>query len=247
MVNKSQLPGPQTLLVDLRLDRVDLVHTGSNTRADILLTKGKEQNAMPEDLQGLLSALKPEQAEIVKSALAAVEKAKTDEVAVLAAKVETLEKAAPATVTAPATTPEADAILKGASPEVLAHIEKMRGQIADLQERDAENLAKSRYAVVKAIPCEEAEMLTVLKTASPAVLTILEKAAKAIEEKVLTPVGKTGDTNVSGATSEVHYEKLAKAAKELMTKTPGITFEKAFTDACSEDPDTYAQYVKEAN
>jgi hypothetical protein len=241
VVNKATLPGPQTLLVDLRLDRVDLVHTGSNTRADILLTKGKEQNAMPEDLQGLLGLLKPEQAEIVKSALAAKDTTITE----LTGKVETLEKAAPPAAAVQTETPAED-ILKGASPEVLKMFNTMQATINTLVERDAENLAKSRYEVVKAIPVEEKELMEIVKTASPAVFTVLEKAAKAIEAKVLAPVGKEGGTEIPGADADSLYAKLEKSAEEIMAKEEGLTKEQAFVKACSADPKTYAQYVKEA-
>lgn len=241
MVNKATLPGPQTFLVDLRLDRVDLVHTGSNTRADILLTKGKEQNAMPEDLQSLLGLLKPEQADIVKSALAAKDTTITE----LTGKVETLEKAAPPA--AATTETPADTVLKGASPEIQKMFKSMQATIDTLVERDAENLAKSRYEVVKAIPVEEKELKEIVKTASPAVFAVLEKAAKAIEAKVLAPVGKEGGDEILGEDANAYYAKLEKSAQEIMAKEEGLTSEQAFVKACNADPEAYAKYVKEAN
>jgi len=243
-MEKGQVPAMQTLLVDLRLDRVDLVHTGSNTRADILLKKGKEQDNMPNDFETLLASLKPEQAEVIKSHIAAVEKSKDDIHATVLSelndKIETLEKAAkPPVVDKPS-----EDIYKDASPELKSYIEKMRTQLDTVLADQAQSLAKARYESVKAIPCDEAELNEVLKSISPAAFTVLQKAAKAIEEGLLTAKGKDNPgefTNSDGA-----YATLEKAAKEIMAKETGLTFEQAFSKACEVNADVYAKYVKGA-
>lgn len=55
------------LLEDLLIDRVDLVDEGANSAAFIELYKRKESK--PMDLNGILSQLKPEHAEVVEKAL----------------------------------------------------------------------------------------------------------------------------------------------------------------------------------
>lgn len=237
----NQIPKLQTMLVDLTLDRVDVVHTGSNTRADILLAKGKEQNNMPETFEALLGLLKPEQANIVKSHIVEIEKKKDEAITALNEKVETLEKAV---VTPPAApVPTEEDIFKGASPELKEQFEKMRSSMDSMLEREAESLAKARFESVKAIPYDEAKLKEVLKSASPAVMEVLQKAAKAIEDNILTAKGK----EVAGkfpAVGEKSYEKLEKAAKELQTADTALSYEQAFTKACSANPEVYAEYVK---
>lgn len=55
------------LLEDLFIDRVDLVDEGANSAAFIELYKRKEQNTM--DVTEILSKMKPEHAEVIKSAM----------------------------------------------------------------------------------------------------------------------------------------------------------------------------------
>jgi len=243
-MEKGQIPAMKTLLVDLRLDRVDLVHTGSNTRADILLKKGKEQDNMPNDFETLLASLKPEQAGVIKSYIATVEKSKDDTHATVLSelndKIETLEKAA----TPPIVEEVSEDIYKNASPELKSYVEKMRSQLDVVLADQAESLAKARYEAVKAIPCDEAELNDVLKSISPAAFTVLQKAAKAIEEGLLTAKGK--DAPGEFIDNDNAYVALEKAAKEIMTKEADVTFEQAFSKACEVNADVYAKYVKGA-
>lgn len=64
------------LLLDLVVDRVDLVNEGANSAAFIELYKRKEQCDM--DVNEILSKLKPEHAEVIKSAIDKAENAAKD-------------------------------------------------------------------------------------------------------------------------------------------------------------------------
>ena len=236
------LSNPEAALVNLSLDAVALCNEGANSRAHILLIKRKEKESMPTSFEELLKALNPEQAEIVNKHIAGVEAAKdgvikglNETITTLTGKVETLEKAKPA---APAT----DDVLKNASPEIKAMVEKLQGTVNSLVAEREEDLAKSRYEKVKALPVEEAELKGVLKSASPAVLTILEKAATAITEG-LAAKGKETPNNFPGGADDA-YNALEKSAKAIMGENTGMTFEQAFTKACEKDPTSYAKYVK---
>lgn len=244
MLEKSNLPSLKTRLFGLNLDRVDLVHTGSNTRADILLKKGKEQENMPKTYEELLALLKPEQQDVLKSHIATIEKSIADKdaaIADLTGRLETLEKAAPAPAAVEMQSEET--ILKGAAPEIVAHVEKMQKQVAELLDREANNIAKARFETVKAIPCEAEQLMEVLKTASPTVVEILQKAAKAVEESVLTAKGKDTEGAFSTESSSDIYAKLEKMAQAKVAEEK-ITFEKAFTAVCSANGEMYAAYLK---
>ena len=66
----------ETALVDLSLSAVALCGAGANSRADIILTKGKECKAMPKTFDELLAAMQPEQAEVLKKHIGTIEAAK---------------------------------------------------------------------------------------------------------------------------------------------------------------------------
>lgn len=199
---------------------------------------------MPKTYEELLKALQPEQAEIftkhVNELLVAkdneIEKLNT-EVTTLKSQVETLSKSAPKQN-------EEEDVLKNASPEIRELLKKQQATIDKLVANQAEDLAKSRFEKCKAIPCEEATLKEVLKTASPAVVSILEKAASAIEEKVLTAKGKDTDPAFVGDSSAEQYAKLEKSANKIMAENEGMTFEQAFCKATEADPETYRKYTE---
>lgn len=242
----------QTALVDLSLNAVALCNEGSNSRADILLVKSRKEGVnMPKTFEELLKALQPEQADIVTKHIAGVEAAKdevikglngqvtelTSQVTNLTGQVDSLQKSKPT---------EQEDVLKSLSPELQAMFKKQQETIDGLLAAQAEDLAKSRFEKCKAIPCEEAELKDVLKSASPAVVAILEKAAAAIEKGAHSAVGADGEPAFVGTSAEDLYGKLEKSARELMAGNEGMTFEKAFTKACEADPATYQKYVKGA-
>lgn len=234
---------PSTALVDLRLGAVALCNEGANSRADIILAKRKENATMPKTYEELLQALQPDQAEILTKHIASLTASHEQAVAKLnqqitelTSKVETLEKKAPAAV---------EDVTKGMSPEVAELFKKQQATIDQLLADRADALAVQRFEKCKAIPVAEADLKSVLKTASPAVVSILEKAAAAILEKTHTPEGSNANPEFVGTTANDLYGKLEKSAMAIMKQNTGMTFEQAFTQACSDDPDTYRKYTEE--
>lgn len=235
---------PQTALVDLQLRAVALCNEGANSRADIIMTKGKENATMPTTYEELLKALQPDQAEILTKHFEGISAAHAQEVqqlnntvAELSGKVEQLEKAA-------APKGQQEDMTKGMSPEIAELFKRQQDTIDRLLADKAEALAAQRFEKCKAIPASEEELKAVLKTASPAMVTILEKAAAAIVEKSHTPAGSDGNPQFMGTSSDDLYSKLEKSARDLMAKDASLSFEQAFTRACSEDPDTYRKYTE---
>lgn len=205
---------------------------------------------MPTNFEELLKALQPAQAEIVNKHIAGVEAAKDTEIAKLTDQVKdlTVEKTKlegqVAELSKSKGTATEEDVLKSLSPEVRALFEKQQQTIASLVADKAEELAKARFEKCKAIPCEEATLKDVLKSASPAVVSVLEAAAAAIENGLATPAGRDTDPAFTGSSADDQYGKLEKSAKDIMAQNAGITFEKAFTMACDADPTTYKKYVE---
>lgn len=230
---------PVAALVNLNLHAVALCNEGANSRAHILLTKRKENKSM--SFEEFLKALNPEQAALVNGHINEITAAKektiselTETVNTLTTEVDTLKKAKPA---------EPEDILKDVPPAVKAYVEKLQGAVNGFMVAQEEALIKERFEKVKALPVAEADLKPVLKSASPAVMGILEKAAAAIEAG-LAAKGKDNQTDFTGETSDDLYSKLEKAAKAVMEENAGMTFERAFTIACEKDAETYKKYVK---
>lgn len=191
--------------------------------------------------EDFLKALNPEQAALVSGHIDELITAKdkayselTEKFNTLTTEVETLKKAKPA---------EPEDILKDVPPAVKAYVEKLQGAVNGFMVAQEETLVKERFAKVKALPVAEDELKPVLKSASPAVMGILEKAAAAIEAGLVAK-GKDTQTEFAGETSDELYTKLEKAAKTVMEENAGMTFERAFTVACEKDAETYKKYVK---
>jgi len=229
-------------LINLDIDKVALCGEGANSRADILLTKRKENTKMAKTFEELLTALKPEDVELVKSHITATTKEKDDTIVALN---DTIEKAKKVPPVAPVVTAKEDDVFKGASPEMVQYVKSLQESVNTLVSAQADTLAKARFEKVKAIPVDEAQLKDILKTASPAVYAVLEKAATAIEAKVLTVKGKeVPGAEFTGADSA--YDALEKSAKTIQGINKSLSFEQAFTQACNDSPETYAKYVKEA-
>lgn len=133
-------------------------------------------------------------------------------------------------------------VIKSLPEAVQKQFEDMQKSIKALEEEKAENLAKSRFAVVKAIPCEEAELKSVLKSASPEVFAVLTKAAAAIEAGLGKSTAVAGEGTMS-VSSDDAYNALEKHA-DALAKSENLTAAAAFLRACEEHPDLYDQYKK---
>lgn len=239
----------QTKLINLDLTAIALCNTGANSRADIKLTKRKENTPMPkfETFDDIAKALEPEVAGIITQHIndavaAAVSKAVAEKDGIIADLNEKLEKAKSEAPAAP--TDGTEDVLKGVSPEVRALFEKQQSTINGLLEREQEAIAASRFNAVKSIPYDEAALKDVVKSASPAAFQVLVAAAQAIEKSVtVEPTGTDADGEIQKSTSEALYAKLEKSARDIAA-TKGCTFEQAFLAACEQDPETYQAYSK---
>lgn len=239
----TTLQYPQSIVVDLDLEKVSLCNQGVNSRAHILLTKRKENESMPKTFEEFLKALTDEQAAIVNKHMASIEVAKDTIIAELQKSVadltgerDELKKAIPVA-------PEKEDIMKSAPPELVEYINKLQGSVAELVADKEEALAKARFEEVKALPVDETELKTVLKAVSPAVFEILKKAANAVESSVLNVAGKE-TPNDFVITADTAYAQLEKSANTIMAEDAALTFEQAFMKACVNDPATYAKYTK---
>lgn len=230
---------PQAALVDLSLSAVALCNEGANSRADILLYKRKETNSMPKTFEELMAALDTDAAAVVTKHIETLRAADQATIKNLQGEVDTLKTAAPA---AQAPAHEED-VLKGASPEIRALFEKMQGQMNQLLAAQEASVVEERYQKCKALPCEEATLREVLKSASPATVSILEAAANAIAEGLHKATGTSASGTIKTGTADEAYAALEKSAKAIAAEQ-GITFEKAFTEACQRDSDTYKKYVE---
>ena len=230
---------PQAALVDLSLSAVALCNEGANSRADILLYKRKETNSMPKTFEELMAALDTDAAAVVTKHIETLRAADQTTIKNLQGEVDTLKTAAPA---AQAPAHEED-VLKGVSPEVRALFEKMQGTVNQLLAAQEASVVEERYQKCKALPCKEATLREVLKSASPATVSILEAAANVIAEGLHKATGTSASGTIKTGTADEAYAALEKSAKTIAAEQ-GITFEKAFTEACQRDPDTYKKYVE---
>lgn len=240
----------KTFLVDLELDRVDLVKEGANTKADIKLLKRKEPQTM--NFEEIMKTLKPEHAEVITKALEDARKEKEAELTTaqadltkakeelktatdeLAKAKETIEKAKPAKED------DLDVLMKSVNPALAKHIQTLQTSVETMVAEKAEQLAKARFETVKAIPVEEAKMKEVIKSASPAMLEVLQAAATAIEKNLLNAKGLETH-NETGVDADNAYATLEKSAKKLQESDSSLTYEQAFAKACAADPVTYGK------
>lgn len=244
---KPSKPSPG-IIVDLSVDKVSLCGMGKNSRAHILLSKGKEASNMPKTFDEVIAELTPEAVEAINKHIKTQLQAKDDAIAQLqksqstpptTPNEESVTKAVPA---APANTVE-EAIQK-ASPEVQQAFKSMRETLDALVAAQQEQLMNARYEAVKSIPVEEATLKEMLKSMSPATFEVLKKAAEAIDAHTLKePAGSNADGIPVGKSADDYYGQLDAIAKELKKSEPSLTDAIAFDKACTMRPELYAKYV----
>ena len=239
---------PRFSYLDMKLNAVALCAQGANSRAHIMLTKSMKEGNPSMEINEILASLTPEAQAVVNKHIetvkadavnAAVEPLNTQITELTATNKSLTEAAAKTPATEPAVPED---VMKSLPEAVRVQIEAMQKSIKALEDEKAENLVKSRYAVVKALPCDETELKAVLKTASPEVFAVLTKAAAAIENGLgkSTAVAGEGAMTVS---SDDAYNALEKHA-DAIAKSENLTAAAAFVRACEEHPDLYDQYKK---
>lgn len=240
---------PLFTLVDMNLEAVALCSQGANSRANILLTKSMKEGNSKMGINEILAGLSEEaQATLTKhieeTATANVTKAVEDAVAPLNAKIAELEatnkslEEDAAKATQPA---EPEDFTKSLPEPARKQFEEMQKSLAALQAERAEALAKSRFEVVKAIPCDSDKLKSILKNVDADVFEVLTKAAAAIEEGIGKSTAAVGEGKLDKSTDD-YYKELETIADGI-SKSEGVSLAKAFTLACERNADLYAKYA----
>lgn len=254
------------LILDLEVDRVDLVDEGANSASFIKMYKRKETEKVME-FTDILKSLKPEHASVVE---AEITKARTiaeaDEVAKAAtakAELETvttdLEKAKKelgdvkeeiAKSKPQDTEPDFETVLKNLDPSVQKVFKSMQAQKEAAEsvakaaaEEKEEQEAVTKAKDLKALPVDEAKLVSIVKGIDPEVFEVLKAASKALEDGGLFDelgVAKGKDTPASNSDA---WDQIEKAAKTIADDQK-VTIEKARTMAIKENPALYREYLK---
>lgn len=256
------------LILDLIIDRVDLVDEGANAASFIKMYKRKGTEEVM-DFEKILKSLKPEHAQVVTDeiAKAKAEATPTDEEATAKKKLaddelaDVTDKVAKAklelgTVTkdvAKAKTsvePDFEEVMKGLDPAVQSYfkIMKAKQEAAEAVAKDASDKAEQEVAISKAkelksLPVEEAKLVEVVKNLSPEIFEILKSANKAIEDGGLLDEVGIAKAKQTAGTASAAWDNIEKAAAAIASDQK-VTIEKARTLAIKENPELYREYLK---
>ena len=241
------------LLIDLVVDRVDLVDEGANSAAFIKLYKRKEMET-GMDFSEIISKLKPEHAEVIQAELAKAKAEVPEEIAkelsdtkkALEESKAELEKIKEEVKKSkePAQEENFEEILKNLDPAVQKVFKSLQAQkeaaeqvAKQLTEQKEEEEAIAKARALKVLPVEEEKLVQVVKGISDDVYEILKSAAKVLEESNLfEEIGKSN----AGTTDA--WTRIEKKAEEI-AKRDGITLEKAISVVINENPELYREYL----
>ena len=241
------------LLIDLVVDRVDLVDEGANSAAFIKLYKRKEMET-GMDFSEIISKLKPEHAEVIQAELAKAKAEVPEEIAKelsdTKAELETvkaeLEKFKEEVKKSKEPTQEEnfEEVLKNLDPAVQKVFKSLQAQkeaaeqlAKQLKEQKEEEEAIAKARALKVLPVEEEKLVQVVKGVSDDVYEILKSVAKVLEESdIFEEIGKSN----AGTTDA--WSRIEKKAEEI-AKRDGITLEKAISVVINENPELYREYL----
>ena len=259
-----------TRLKSLKINRVDLVPEGANSAAFITLYKGKE--GKPMEFEEILEKMKPEHAEVIKSKLDEVEKAKAE---VEAELTEALEKAketcakaaedeeseedkeseeeqvgkADTKTEGTASFDEDETLLKSLPPELQGFVAKMRQQKEAAEEvakaaiaREKHSEAVAKAAELKALPVEETKLIDFIEKSNQETVDMLTAIAKAIDTTVLVETGSNETGSFSKSADEAWSRLDAKAV--AIAEERGVTKAKGMALAIEEFPELYKEYLE---
>jgi hypothetical protein len=229
------------LILDLEVNRVDLVDEGANSEAFIKLYKRKESVNM--DFNEILEKMKPEHREVV---IAELKKAKEEIPEAIAADLAKAKKDLEDSKK-PTEEPSMEEVLKSLDPTVKVYVESLQKQkeAAELIVKQAAEKAVNDEAIAKSkeiasLPVEADKLVSIAKSATPEIFEVLKAASKLIAgSDLLTEVGKSrGTTDNADAWQQI--EKKADA----IAKDEGISKQKAIAKAIQENPDLYKRYLQ---
>lgn len=170
----------------------------------------------------------------------AVKKAKEE----LATTTEAIEKAKPSTE------PDFEEVLKSMDPAIQKVFKSMKAQkeAAEAVAKSAADEKEEQEAVakakeLKALPVDEAKIVSIIKGITPEVFEVLKAANQAIEDGGLFDELGVAKGKEKTATSDGAWDAIEKAAKDI-AKDQKVSIEKATTIAIKENPELYREYLK---
>lgn len=251
------------LVLDLDVNRVDLVDEGACSAAFIELYKRKEKHM---DVKEILSKMKPEHAAVIEDAIgkakteattavteketvqAELTKAKEDLAAALKEN-ETLrakQKECEENSKKDGTSFDEEETMKSMPEPARQLFAKMKAQkeaaeeeLRKSKEAEIQSEAVAKAAQLKALPVETEKLVEVLKGCSPELLDMLTTINTAIEGTVLDEVGKSA----GGSAGADAWSKIEAKAEEV-AKRDNVTKQKAVSIAIKENPDLYKEYLQ---
>jgi len=256
------------LVLDLEVNRVDLVDEGANSAAFIKLYKRKERDTTME-FEEILKAMKPEHAEAIRAEIAkakgevpetvSIELTKAKEDIAKAAedlklandakkiaelKAENLEKEKKSA----GTCTDEEEIMKSLDPAVQNIFKSIKLQkeaaeivVKQMNEQKLTDEAIAKAKELKSLPVDEAKLVEIVKGASTEVYEVLKAANAAIETgATFDEVGKSrGNNDAADA-----WSRIEKKAEEFITVDDKLTKQQAITKTIKANPDLYREYLK---
>jgi hypothetical protein len=251
------------LILDLLVDRVDLVDEGANSAAHIKLYKRKETEQVME-LNEILAKMKPEHKEVIEAELAKAKSEVPEVVATELAKakgdVETLTEDLNKAKTelqevevakSKDSEPDFEEVLKGLDPSVQSVFKSLQAQ-KDAAEEVARQAAEEKVTQeaiakakdLKALPVEEDKLVEVMKGITPEVHEVLKAANQAIlDNGLFEEVGKSKGEEAKSTDSNEAWAKIEKAAEKIEADEK-VSKAKSISMAIKQNPDLYREYLK---
>lgn len=255
------------IVLDLIVDRVDLVKEGANSAAFIELYKRKEP-IHKMTIQEIMKEMGEEAAAVVQAELTASAKYKADLDTAnesLSKAMDDLKEATDGNTKlkeendklkeeqkAKEDCTEEEEMIKALPESAKLYFETMKAQKAAAEEllrkSNEEKLtseATAKAAMLKSLPVEQEKLIAVLKGASPEMVQVLETVCSAIDVTVLGEVGKSAQGAGSTPTGKnVAWAKIEAEAATL-AKAKNIDIPHAVTEVIKQKPELYTEYLKE--
>lgn len=260
------------LMIDLTVDRVDLVDEGANSAAHICLFKSKGgKNSMT--YEEILAKMKPEHREVVEAEL---DKAKCEVPEEAQKKIEQAdelqkqldeaneklentedelnkakEELEAQEVAKSKGEPEFEDVLKGLDPSVQEVFKSMQAakeaaeaEVAKAKEAKQHEEAVAKAKELKGLPTEEEKLVEAIKKGiEPEVLAILKAASTALEESGLFKSQGSDAKEDKEATGDDAWAVIETKA-EAVAKSKGMSMAKAIDTVLKENPDLYNRYIQ---
>lgn len=257
-----------SLIIDLQVDRVDLVGEGANSEAHIKLYKSKRKE-FSMDYNEIISKMSPEQQLVIQNEVAKAKK-EADE-AIAKAKKEADEDIIKAKNEAEVAKKEAEAakkeietvkgcsrpsrpsrpseeeIMKALDPAVQEIFKSIKAQkeaaenvVRQLNEQKIHDEAISKARDLKALPVEQDKLVELVKGIKPEVYELLKTANDSlVNSGLFNEVGKS-KSNTTGSSDA--WALIEKKAKDIESRDK-VSSQKAIATAIKENPELYRNYV----